>query len=377
MSGLSRRTMFKGSLAMAGVAGISTTSRGRITRAQDAASFEIVSFGPITEGALAEGYYLPQFGAMVGMNGQGFAFGNVATSVEKLTPALFAADGALTKLKSGTFGAEILAVNSSGNAAGISYDTIDGRGDRFATLGQPVAWFDGEFVRLPVPDPERETADLVGMARMISDDGVVFGDGNGHRLLWRDGEPEILPTQDAFGNSVSYYGMRPDGGLVVRVYDFSTEASTFGISAGGEIDPFEFSDVFDASDSPGLTDVNSAGELLMYDWQIEPTGVMYASNIVAPGQAPVVIDTRGEGIAFRADAFNADHVVVGTMQERAGADNVPAIWEAGELTSFETLLPADHGYHGLVINGISDDGVISGSGWDKDGGFHPLLFVPA
>jgi hypothetical protein len=31
----------------------------------------------------------------------------------------------------------------------------------------------------------------------------------------------------------------------------------------------------------------------------------------------------------------------------------------------------------LIASGISDDGIIAGSGWDEDGAFHPLLFIPA
>jgi hypothetical protein len=376
MSRLSRRTIFKGSLAAAGTAALSHVSGGRLIRAQNAA-YEIVSFGPIADGVMAEGFYWPQMGNMQGIHGSGTAFGHIATSAEKFTPCLFNSDGTTTKLKSGTYGGRTIAMNSSGTVVGASYDTIDGQGERFTTLEQPVAWVDGEFIRLPVPDAESETASRTGSARYVSEDGVIMGSGNGHSLRWTNGEAEILPRQLGDGSSLNYIGMLPDGSLIVLQYVGSTRTYQTGVLNGDAVEPFARVGAVAEAQTPNLVGVNSVGAALLYTFFIGSTTAAYAGNIVKPGEDTIEIDPRADGISFRPNGFNASNQVVGPFQPRDGVDAVPAIWDAGEFTMLEDLLPADHGYHMLIASGISDDGIIAGSGWDEDGAFHPLLFIPA
>lgn len=375
MSGLSRRSTFKGSLAAAGVAAISHVPGARLIRAQNAA-YEVVSFGPIVEGVMAEGFYWPQMGAVQGIHGGGTAFGHIATSAEKFTPCLFNADGSLTKLKSGSYGGRVTGMNASGTVVGASYDTIDGQGERFITLEQPVAWIDGEFVRLPVPEADSPNDDLIGSARSVSDDGVIYGFANGYSLRWTNGEPEILPNQVG-DSSASYQGILPDGSMLVRLYSSSTQTYSSGILNGGTIEPLDLSEELVDNNFVQLVGVNSAGAALMYAFFLGSNAAAYVGNILKAGEETVVLDPRADGISFRPSGFNASNQVVGPFQLRDGVDAVPAIWDAGEFTMLEDMLPADHGFHMLTVSGISDDGIISGSGWDEDGGFHPLLFVPA
>lgn len=367
--------MFAGSFAAAGVAGLSQIPGARLVRAQSA-TYEVVSFGPITEGVRADGYFLPRYGVIQGMHGNGTAFGRIAASPEKFTPSLFNADGAVTKLKSGTYGARVAGLNSGGTAVGAAYDTIDGRGSGSVVQEQPVAWIDGEFVRLPVPDAESASADLVGSARSVSEDGVVFGSGNGHSLRWTNGEPEILPRQ--IGETLmSYYAILPDGALFAREHAISTQTYRLGVLRDDAFEPLDVSDTINLAGFIQVLGVNSAGATLIYDFTVESTSAMYVANVLMVGEETVVIDPRPDGIAFRASGFNAANQAVGIIQERRGADVVQAIWDAGEFTLFEDVLPADHGFHMITLAGISDDGVIAGSGFDEDGAFHPLLFVPA
>jgi hypothetical protein len=375
MFSVSRRSLIKGTIAGAGLAAFQTNPGTRFVRAQGA-NYEIVSFGAVPEGVLPEGFLLPQFGAVTGVTPDGTGFGRVAASTEKFTPALFGDNGKLTKLKSGKFGGTVSAVNSAGSAVGSTYDVPAGEdGDIFTNpLQQPVAWIDGEIVRLPVPAPASDSADLIGSARSISDEGVILGSGNGHTLLWSDGEPEILPTRDTNDRSLTFSAITAAGELIGSTFFYDqqtrTSSNVYGIINGSAIDPFTFPEEF----STGLffRGTNSAGHVLYVVFR----GGISLAIIAVPGEDPIIVNSGEDGVSFTPFGFNASNQVVGNWQARASDDSEPAIWQDGEFTPLKSLLPPDHSFHRITVSGISDDGIIAGSGWDEDGGFHPLLFIP-
>jgi hypothetical protein len=369
--------VFKGAAGAAGLAAVSHMPGAQLIRAQSAA-YEIVSFGPVAEGVLPANAFRPERGSMVGIHANGTAFGRVAASAEKFFPALFNADGSLIKLKSGTFGGSVSGLNASGVAVGSAYENPGGRIDVATNDDEgtrPAAWIDGELMRLDLPGDKRyDFSRLGGSASSVSDDGVVFGSANGYDLLWIDGAVQVLPFQDGSGNQLDYYQITPGGTLIgsQSFYDDDGNSQTaYGSIDGTSFSPFNFSDFGQVSAFP--VEINSANEVLFTG---TPTDLPFA-NITGPGLDPVVIDFREEGIWFSVTGFNSKGDVVGSWRARQDLDAAPALLRDGELTPLADLLPADHGFENMIVSGISDDGIIAGHAWDADGGFHPLLFVPA
>lgn len=372
MSSFNRRSILKGSLVAASAAALAQVPAIRTSLAQTAA-YEIVTFGPIADGVYPDGYFWPVWGGITGIHSGGTAFGNIATSDEKLTPALFASDGSSIKVKSGTFGGRINAVNAAGHAAGIAFDTINGVGSDRGQLGQPAIWIDRELTRLPIPEQVNPAFPVAGVAEMITDDGVVFGRGSGFALRWVNGEMELL-LPDLFADSfIIYEQMLSDGTLVVRRQSYSSNDVVVGYLAESEIEPLSLPAEFIGDPSFQVVSASSDGALLANIWN----GGLPESKIIRRGDDPfdVTLATRDE--YFQPAGHNSANQVVGMWQEREAEAFTAAIWEDGVTTPLDDLLPSNHGYRKIFLSGISDDGIISGDGWDEDGGSHPLLFVPA
>ena len=375
MSRICRRSALVG---FAGTAGIAALSRmpGTHTVSAQGSGYDIVSFGPISEGVIPADGSRTRYGTVFNILGGGTAVGSVPASAEKMYPSLFHPDGSLTKLKSGAFGGIVLDMNDNGTAVGGVAENAGGVRTESDEGNRPAAWIDGELVRLELPEGHLfESALTGGQAGAISNDGVIFGFANGYQLVWIDGIPQELPQLSDAGDSLFYSLITRDGTLMASRAMFDDSGSYLG-SEYGSVDGATFTP-FATSGLSGINtyihSANSAGEVLIYSFPTDLT----ISNIVGVGQDPIVIDTRHDGIEFMPAGFNASHEVAGMMYLRPDLEGEPAIWKDGEVTSLSPLLPADHGYRQLVLSGISDDGVVAASGWDDDGAFHPLLFVPA
>ena len=367
MSRFTRRSLLKGAAGAAGLATVSSLPGARLIRAQGA-SYEIVSFGPVAEGVLPEGYFRPQRGGINGIHANGTAFGSMASSGEKFTPTLFHADGTMTKLKSGDFGGRVNGMNADGAAVGQVYESLAGADEGNDSMDRPALWIDRALTRLPLPDPRYEGARVGGYASAISDNGVIFGmQGWGEAMMWTDNEPRGLETS-VDGVNLSYVGMTPDGALIVRR---SSDPYTYGHMTGETFT--EMAVPSEVTDYAFLVQVNSQGDALMYSTTVDAQ--LYW--ISAGGAEPELIDFRSGQPMFSVASFNADRDIVGWWAPRRNLESAPALLRDGEITPLADLLPEDHGFDIATINGISDDGIISGGGYDADGGFHPLLFVPA
>lgn len=384
MSSVSRRTLVKGALGAGGIAALGRfPGATQLTRAQGNGGYAIVSFGPVAEGVQPEGYFRPGFGGINGIHGStGAAFGNIAVSNEKFSPALFTADGTLRRLQSGTYGGDILALNAGGMAAGFVYDTPRGIGEGGFIRRHPAAWIDGKQVRLPVPELKYSFSNPSGYAYGISDDGVILGEAYGHDLLWIDGEIELLPSsedRDPNNNSSSdyelnYSAITPTGEIVRTGRFYSGEGDVeLALVNGDEVSVLALPDGFTITIFDAFI-AGSNGDVLVRTFAGADLPV---SAIVNPDRDPVIVDTREEGAYFYPVAFNANHDLLGMWRPHLGIVAEPAIWREGEITPLSALLPADHGYDLISVSDMSDDGAITGSGWDADGGYHPLLFVPA
>lgn len=372
MSRFTRRSLLKGAAGAAGLATASSLPGARLIRAQGA-SYEIVSFGPIADGVLPEGYFRPRPGGINGINGNGIAFGTIAASEEKFTPTIFNTDGTVSKLKSGAFGGTVTAMNADGTAIGRVYESVNGIDEGDDSMERPALWIDRELTRLPLPSSDSDYAG--GYTTAISNNGTVLGYANGvGDVLWTNNEPQVLNNYpgDNFDERIDFLDLVPDGELVVR--RTSTDGGTvrtYGLLDGDAFTEFAVPDI---GDSYAYTEsINSRGDLLMYAF----TGGVEFNWISAVGADPQLIDFRNEAAFFSTIAVNADLQVLGWWAPRRDLDTEPVILHDGEITPLADLLPADHGFDISIVNGISDDGVISGGGYDADGGFHPLLFVPA
>jgi len=372
MSRLSRRSLLAGAASASTLVALNRFAPTRLARAQGS-GYEIISFGPLTTGVRTAGDFVPFFGGITGIDANGMAFGNTATSEEKLTPTLFMPDGSVSKLKSGKFGGDVLDINAEGHAAGKVFESEESR-EAWDFKGQtPAVWIDGELTRLPLPDPKTESSTIGGTTIAISDDGAILGQASGHSVLWVDGEPQILPITTGGDLSLSYLDLTPNGTLIARTSDSSGGETIYRY---GSIEDGEFT-AFDLPEGtsvgwPANAKSNSANEVLLRFW---PTDLQF-NVIVVPGGDPIIIDHREDGISFSGASFNANHTLVGYLQMRAGDDSRTALLQDGEFMFLEDLLPAGHGYQNMFTNGISDEGVISGGGYDENGDLHPLLFVP-
>ena len=375
MSRLSRRSLLTGAASAGALLALNHVTPGRLVRAQGAA-YTIVSFGPMTEGVREEGDFIPNFGGITGIHASGTAFGNLASSAEKFTPTLFMPDGSVSKLKSGKFGGDVRAMNAAGRAVGVVFETDESRETWNYEGLAPALWIDSELTRLPLPDPKEEYSDLGGMAIAISDSGSILGEGNGHAILWVDGEAQTLPTETPLGESIEYLALTPDSTLIAQTSSYDSVVSKWiyrpGVVEAGEFKALELPEDTLTGAIPTAS-TNSANDLL---FRFFPTDLPF-NVIIAKGSDPIILDHRKDGVYFTSYEFNASHVLVGSLQMRAGDDFRPALLQDGEFTFLEDLLPADHGFSRFFANGIADDGTISGGGYDVNGDFHPLLFVPA
>jgi hypothetical protein len=381
MSSISRRTVFRGAAGAAGLAAFSHVSGLRSIRAQGAA-YEIVSFGPVTDGVMAEGDFRSNPGSMNDIHANGTAFGRLAASAEKFFPVLFNADGSLTKLKSGTFGGFVAGMNASGVAVGEVYETPDGRLTAEDEGKRPAAWIDGELVRLDLPgDRKYDFSRLGGRASSVSDNGVIFGSANGYDVLWVDGVVQVLEPQQGDLFLGSFITVMPDGRLMAERDEWYTNDDGSRSSRGviGVFDSGSFQDLPTGSldlgkrGTPSFVGINDAGHGL---FSFQPTDFAF-TLVTGLDVVPIVLDPRETGVLFRPSGFNAANEIVGAMSTRQDLDFEPAIWRDGTFTPLAELLPGENGFHNLSVFGISNDGIIAGHGWDADGGFHPLLFVPA
>lgn len=374
MPGFSRRSLASGFAGAAGLAAVNRLAGGRLTNAQSN-GYDIVTFGPFSEGVIPADGGRTRYGTVHNILGDGTAVGAIPASEEKTYPSLFHPDGSLTRLKSGTYGGLVLDMNDSGTAVGIVNENAGGvqtEGDEGA---RPAAWIDGELVRLELPDGLANEFSLTGgMAGAISNDGVILGFANGYSVAWVEGTLQQLPQATDAGDFLFFNLITRNGTFVGSSPSFdetgSYTGSQYGSIEGTVFTPFAMTGM----DGPNVfaLSANSASELLIF---ATPTDLAI-TNIVGVGLDPVVIDPRPDGINFLPAGFNASHEVVGMMRLRQDLDGEPAIWKDGVVTSLAPLLPEDHGYRRLNARGISDDGVVAASGWDADGAFHPLLFVP-
>ncbi|MCC6703862.1 MAG: hypothetical protein IT334_03230 [Thermomicrobiales bacterium] len=375
MSRLSRRSLLAGAAGASALAALNGFTPARLVRAQGAA-YEIVSFGPITEGVQPEGDYVPNFGGISNISGGGTGYGWLAASKEKLTPTLFMPDGTMSKMKSGTYGGVVRGVNAGGHAVGNVFENVEGLPGEKDTGARPALWIDGELTRLPLPDPSDEYVSIGGLTLGISDDGAILGRASGNSVLWIDEEPNVLPATSANEENFEYQRITPAGGLFGRASGYNDDTEEFeyqyGIIEDGVMSAVDLPDFITGNGFFSAV-MNSAGEFMFV---VTPTDLPFIV-IATPGAETIEVDHRSEGIYFFANAFNANHDFVGSYQRRAGDDARTTLLRDGEFMPIEDMLPAGHGYHRIFANGISDDGIISGSAYDEDGGFHPLLFVPA
>lgn len=371
MNRVSRRTLLSGSFATAALLGLQHHSRTAAFAAQADDSYDMVDFGPLTEGVLRENASRPDFGGPTGITGDGTIFGKIGVSAERFSPAIWDKAGALKRLKSGEFGGTVLGMNSQGDAVGQLYAAAGG-GDS-DTLNTPAAWIDGDLVKLPLPEPRESYYKAQGSATGISDDGVIVGNGSGYNLRWINGQPEPISGTDSFFMSQgTRIVINAKGTIAAGVIPADGGGAVPAIlhPDQGEISPVEMPEEF-AKSYVTLAAINGVDTLLSY-----AITDVFLGFLTGSGKITTTLDLRPTGGSFRPLALNDTNDVIGNFQARAVDPYVPAIWHAGETAPVPLAMPASSKLTLYSVAGISNDGAIAGIAYTSDAVLHPVLLVP-
>lgn len=384
---INRRHLLAGAVAagVGGVAGIGR--RGRRGSAQGAA-YELTDLFVMDEPRV-QGSDMTDPGSLYALNEAGEIGGGIAQSTERMSPAVWTAEGKRTRFKSGPFGGEVFALNNTGLAVGVGHKVPLGY-DPFANSPfsnfTPAAWQDTEPVELP--PPASVTGDWGGAALAVNDDGVIVGSiydlvrVSSLTAVWRDGVGEELEQP-------------PNGTGSVNA--MSINAS--GVIAGSGIMPFESASGPVAYAAVTWTD----GTLEMLDipdeWLELGSGGHYVTNalisddgLVAAGyffgdRADVYVYDRGQ--PTRLESPSADHpfvllnaisrsgLVAGTAQTPDMSETILVVWQDGTPIDLSESLAEAGDLTIRNISAINNDGVILLQGYGPNDETHALILTPA
>lgn len=369
MAACTRRSLFAGSAALAAFAGLSALPEVRLTRAQGAATYDLVDFGAFVDGVRLPNGSRLLYGGATGIANDGTSFGKIAVSEERFSPALWSPEGKVKRLKSSTFGGVINALNAGGDAAGQLFAEING--GNYQTLNKPVAWIGGDMNELPMPDPAFAGGEMGGTATGISDDGVIVGSGNGYQLRWVNGAPEIVTAPDQA--RISTLLINSKGEMATSV------SSSQGADQVQKVARFDGTN-FTVLDPPPGTEqygqspvaINNDGVILAYVYIVDVfVAVLYGND------KTTLLDLRDSGGTFIPRAFNDKNEVIGSWQAHFNDKVVQAIWRGTEPEDLSAQVPESSGLKLAVVTGINSDGIICGTATDEDFAVHPILLVPA
>jgi probable HAF family extracellular repeat protein len=235
-----------------------------------------------------------------GINDAGQVVGTSSPAVGSYGHAFVWQNGQMTALDAlGNGSSQASAINNAGQIAGHS-DTDEGK-------IRAILWHEGQMTVLPSLGGDFTWAHDINDAGQIVGGSYTTQQYPGHAYLWSDGQMIDLGTL---------------GG------DYS---QAFGINAAGQ--------VVGASN-------NEQGEMRAFLWQ--------------DGQM-TDLGTLG-GYFSEAYAINDAGQVVGVTLTEDGFPT-PFVWQDGQMTDLQSLLPPNSGWDLYVAGGISNNGIIAGSGF--------------
>src|SRR5688500_3256353 len=114
---LTRRMVLSGTVALSTAA-----FRGNVrSRASGTLRYAVRELGALT-GVITDSFR-PYGGVLSGINSAGEVGGALVVSAVKVAPAIWSVEGKQRRLKSGTFGGEVTALNASGLAVGLEFQS--------------------------------------------------------------------------------------------------------------------------------------------------------------------------------------------------------------------------------------------------------------
>ena len=304
------------------------------------------------------------------MNAAGTVVGNKWISDEKRSPWIFA-NGRLHRIKTGKFGGLAAAINDQDVVAGRD---LLGWHDAMTPWGQPALWVDGEKQVLPYPDTLPGPA-TEGRADSINNHGVVAGtvrteQGAPYPVVWRDGEPALLPSLFEIGTG-SATAINDDGVIVGTVND--EQGDVFGVMwRNDEVAPLW--SIPGAEDQVRVNTIDTGGIIAGSAWSGDRWDAMVwrEGSSQLPDVLPDVLKTQTEAVAL---ASNGKGLFGGSAMD-ALRDQTAAIWRDGAGIDLNTLVENLGEVRLLVVRAITANGAIAASARYPDGSIHAVLLQP-
>jgi uncharacterized membrane protein len=363
-SSLNRRHVLK----LAGAAALAGAGLGRRmpVRAADLGMYEVVDIGQTDPDASSSTWV-----GVNDMNSHGVVAGNMWISEEKRSPWVLS-NGKMRRIKTGTYGGLLAAINDNGMVVGRD---ILGWSAPGKAWGLPVRWVDGDKQELPLLESLAEDVDR-GRAVAINNDGVTVGvleneRGASYPVVWRDGEPTLLPSYfesgqgaaAAINNAGQIVGTLDDGkgGELGVIWTGEALAPLWGIP--GADGPVRLRSIDDNGIITGSGWSGYRWEALV--WFEGPSQVPVILPEVVPAQSEaVVISGNGAGV-FGGGVMTAD------------GEQHAALWADGVAIDLNAQVTNLNGMQLLIVRSIGADGTIAVSARCPDGAIHAVMLNPA
>ncbi len=259
--------------------------------------------------------------------------------------------------------------NDTGDIVGTGSTTF------FGSSPLPLIWQSGSVAQLPLP-----AGQTLGRANDINNSGVAVGSVNGGSLerasLYADGVGSVVTATTSNGSFMTTaYGINDAGLVVGNGIDPSNAAVNVGIAYDSVADTAVAVDPLPGRNGNLCFGVSEAGHVVGSSMLNQGSGTPFVWTAAG---GSVEIPLPPDATTGSARAANSDGWVVGNA---GGVFAVPFLYDGTTTYAIAELLPEGTGWD-LNMNtsssaqGISDDGIIVGSG-ELDGVVHAYALIPA
>lgn len=367
LDGMLGRSLLEGPGAVAAFGLLNHAPAARLIRAGGDAAYDLLDLGPFK--IEVTGGFPTGFGKVTGLNGAGTMCGQMGEAPDRFVPVIWSRGGQITRLPAGRRGGLARDINGAGTIVGSEAE---------ADALRPVAWRNGELVRLPdlAGDPESVRGDAIA----INSAGVIAGDlaveFTTRAVRWVNDRAEALVDPPG-GRALRAFGINDRGTILasVRLHGQTGPVRTFGLWRGEAVTLLDLPEVVTDDLTVMPMGFNNRDQVALAVYESGPDCSSLSSMIVTDGVRSTVIDRRHEGLCSFPIDINDAGVVVG-QTERDGRD-VAALWRDGVMIDLQRLIPAEAGLWFDRPEVINNAGMIAGQATDERGTVHGVLLIPA
>jgi probable HAF family extracellular repeat protein len=280
-------------------------------------------------------------------------------------------------------------INGSGDVVG-EWRILVSRQQRFKAF----LWEDGQIKDLNALIPAGSGWDLLG-AQAINESGQIVGSGtiNGqtHAFLY---EPDTETDSDELGTATDLgvplgdpfseaWGINDSGEVVGE--SGSADGGQAFLYVNGTVDRFGALLDHSVHRYSEAVNLNDSGQVVGWSYtpmasqQDPPRGRAFLYNSNEDGEAKIApLDPLPNDLYSRARDIDESGLVVGWSRNDTGAsqeEQSAVLWEAGQVTDLNDLIPADSHWKLIDAYAINERGQIVGSGF-KDGQLQAFLLTP-